>query len=127
MKPVVLDLYRANNKSVLMFVFWYCHKRGKQVRLDREANEANEKGGEQATGEDFEGSDFESTDSDEGEVGGAAAQIAEAVKKDRGNDVQGEKSKEDVLNQPEPAQVPLPDTDKGEKGAALEAEKTVGV
>lgn len=120
-------MYRANDTTVLMFVFWYCHKRGKQVRLDREANEANEKGGEQATGEDFEGSDFEATDSDEGEVGGAAAQIAEAVKKDRSNDAQGEKSKDDVLNQPEPAHVPLPDMDKGEKGAAFEAEKSVGV
>lgn len=120
-------MYKANDTTVLMFVFWYCHKRGKQVRLDREANEVNEKGGEQGTGEDFEGSDFEATDSDDGEVSGAAAQIAEAVKQDRGNDAQGEKSKDDVLNQPEPAQVPLPDTNKSGKGAALEAEKTVGV
>ncbi|KAM0721247.1 hypothetical protein Q7P37_003535 [Cladosporium fusiforme] len=112
---------------ILMFVFWYCHKRGKQVRLDREANEANEKGGERDAANDDDGSDFDASDSDEGDVGGAAEQIAEAVKQDWGNDAQGGKSKDDILNQPEPAQVPLPDTDKGEKGAALEAEKSVGV
>jgi hypothetical protein len=47
--------------------------------------------------------------------------IAEAVKTD------STESKEDILNQPEPTQVPLPDAEKGEKGAALEAEKSVGV
>lgn len=101
-----------------MFVFWYCHKRGKQVRLDREtkaskASEAGEK-------EEFDGSDFDASDSEEGEVDDAAAKIAAAVKNDSSE-------KNDILNQPEPAQVPLPDTDKGENGAALEAEKAVGV
>ena len=47
------------------------------------------------------------------EVDDAAEKIAEAVKAD------STESKEDVLNQPEPAQVPLPDTETGEKGAAL--------
>lgn len=101
-----------------MFVFWYCHKRGKQVRLDREteASKAAEAGEKEESG----GSDFDASDSEEGEVDDAAAKIAAAVKNDRSE-------KSDILNQPEPAQVPLPDADKGEKRAALEAEKAVGV
>ena len=102
-----------------MFVFWYSHKRGKEVRLARESAEsqANEAGNK----EEHDGSDYDATDSDEGEVDDLAEKIAEAVKAD------STEGKEDVLNQPEPAQVPLPDTDKGEKGAALESEKVVGV
>lgn len=103
-----------------MFVFWYSHKRGKQVRLARESAEsqANEADSKEA----HDGSDYDATDSDdEGVIDDAAEKIAEAVKAD------STESKDDVLNQPEPAQVPLPDAEKGEKGAALEAEKTVGV
>ena len=104
-----------------MFVFWYSHKRGKEVRLARESaeNQANEAENKEA----HEGSDYDATDSDDegGMVDDAAEKIAEAVKAD------STESKDDVLNQPEPAQVPLPDAEKGEKGAALEVEKTVGV
>lgn len=105
-----------------MFVFWYCHKRGKQVRIDRE-NEASKT--DEAEGkEEYGGSDFDASDSDEGDDDDAAAKIAAAVKNDS---TEKPKSKEDILNQPEPSQIPLPDTEKGEKGAALEAEKSVGV
>jgi hypothetical protein len=105
-----------------MFVFWYCHKRGKQVRLDREseASKTNEAEGK----EEYDGSDFDATDSDEGDVDDAAEKIAEAVKIDTTG---SSAAKDDIFNQPEPAQVLLPDTEKGEKGAALEAEKAVGV
>ena len=110
----------TNPTPVLMFVFWYSHKRGKEVRLAREseackANEAENK-------EEHDGSDYDATDSDEGEADIVAEKIAEAVKADS-----TEESKEDVLNQTEPVQVPLPDAEKGEKGAKLEAEKSVGV
>jgi hypothetical protein len=106
-----------------MFVFWYCHKRGKQVRLDREteAGEAGKTDDAEAEG----GSDFDATDSEDGgDVDDAAEKIAQAVKNDS---AESSGAKDDVLNQPEPAQVPLPDAEKGEKGAALEAEKSVGV
>jgi len=116
-----------------MFVFWYCHKRGKQVRLDRESAEGN-KTGEEVEGEgkdDFDGSDFDATDSDGGDDDDIAQQIATAVKEDREIDDDEKaalKRKEDVLNPPEqPAQAPLPDTGKGDKGAGMEAEKSVGV
>jgi hypothetical protein len=92
-----------------MFVFWYSHKRGKEVRLARESAESQANSADSKE-EAHDGSDYDATDSDEGEIDDAAEKIAEAV-----------------LNQPEPAQVPLPDTEKGEKGAALEAEKSVGV
>lgn len=102
-----------------MFVFWYSHKRGREVRLARESAEsqANEAGGK----EEHDGSDYDATDSDEGETDDLAEKIAEVIKAD------STESKEDVLNQPEPPQVLLPDTEKGEKGAALEAEKANGV
>jgi hypothetical protein len=106
-----------------MFVFWYCHKRGKQVRLDRET-EAGEAGEASKTDEAEGGSDFDATDSEGGDVDDAAEKIAQAVKNDS---AESSGAKDDVLNQPEPAQVPLPDAEKGEKGAALEAEKSVGV
>ena len=76
-----------------MFVFWYCHKRGKQVRLDRESEAS--KAAEAGEKEEFDGSDFDATDSEEGEVDDAAEKIAAAVKND-GTD------KDAILNQPEP-------------------------
>jgi hypothetical protein len=103
-----------------MFVFWYSHKRGKEVRLARESAESQANSADSKE-EAHDGSDYDATDSDEGEIDDAAEKIAEAVKAD------STESKEDILNQPEPAQVPLPDTEKGERGAALEAEKSVGV
>ena len=103
-----------------MFVFWYSHKRGKEVRLEREsaANKANEGEGKE---EEYDGSDYDATDSDEGEADDAAEKIAEAVKSD------STEAKEEVVNQSESAQTPLPDTEKGDKGAAMEAEKSLGV
>lgn len=31
----------ANEVSVLMFVLWYCHKRGREVRIEKETSELN--------------------------------------------------------------------------------------
>jgi hypothetical protein len=96
--------------AVLMFVFWYCHKRGKQVRLDREIEEG--KAGEASAADDgkdeFDGSDFDASDSDAGENvdnDDMAEQIATAVKQDRDNDIDDEhaaalKRKEEALNKP---------------------------
>jgi hypothetical protein len=104
-----------------MFVFWYCHKRGKQVRLDREL-EAGEASKADEAGEG--GSDFDATDSEDGDGDDAAEKIAEAVKNDS---TESSGAKDDILNEQQPMQVPPPDAEKGEKGAALEAEKSVGV
>jgi hypothetical protein len=96
--------------AVLMFVFWYCHKRGKQVRLDREIEEG--KAGEASAAADdkdeFDGSDFDASDSDAGENvdnDDMAEQIATAVKEDRDNEIDDEhaaalKRKEEALNKP---------------------------
>jgi hypothetical protein len=95
-----------------MFVFWYCHKRGKQVRLDREieqgkAGEANEPSGAAADSkeEECDGSDFDATDSDGGEEvdNDIAEQIATAVKEDRATEDEHAaalKRKEEALNKP---------------------------
>jgi len=93
---------------ILMFVFWYCHKRGKQVRLDREIEEgkAGEAAADRKEEDEFDGSDFDATDSDEGDNvdnDDMAEQIATAVKEDRDNDEEDEhaaalKRKEEVLN-----------------------------
>ena len=95
-----------------MFVFWYCHKRGKQVRLDREiesgkAGEANEASGAAADSkEESDGSDFDATDSDGGEEvdnNDIAEQIATAVKEDRATEDEHAaalKRKEEALNKP---------------------------
>jgi len=114
-----------------MFVFWYCHKRGKQVRLEREGAAAGASG--DATAEEDD-EDLEVTDSDEGEEGAAEAvaeKIASDVKEETGAAEAGDgKAKDDLLNQAEPSQVPLPDVEKGEKGekgAKLEETKSVGV
>ena len=107
-----------------MFVFWYCHKRGKQVRLDREKEEleASSKGG---AADDGEGADFDASDT-EGDEDDMAQQIASAVKNDRESNAKMEADRNDILTQPDPAHVPLPDTEKGEKDAASDAQKDVG-
>ncbi|KAI5360797.1 hypothetical protein Slin15195_G087130 [Septoria linicola] len=76
---------------ILMFVFWYCHKRGKEVRL------ANESASSSQIIEEDDG-DVEVSGSDN-EDDAAQAEL------------------EKTLNQPDPAQVPLPRTDSevGEK------------
>lgn len=66
-----------------MFVFWYCHKRGRETRLAKEA--------EVSTTADDDDDDIEVSDSDENEDDNATARNLEAT-----------------LNQPDPAQVALP-------------------
>ena len=68
-----------------MFVFYYCHKRGREVRLAREQAEAE--GAEEEDDEEDGSSDDEEEDE------------SEAL----------QRQLEARLNQPEPAQVPLPD------------------
>lgn len=144
---------------ILMFVFWYCHKRGKEARLARETGTGKE--GE-AAAEDGD-IEVEVTDEDEAEEedekGSAANKgepesatkqedSAEAVSAEAEKDAPGdvgahesaakqddsagavsnkaEKDKDAVLDQSAPSEVPLPDQEKGEKGAHLEAEKAIG-
>jgi len=92
---------------ILMFVFWYCHKRGKQVRLDREIEEGKAHEAADSKEDEFDGSDFDATDSDGGENvdnDDMAEQIAMAVKQDRADDddehAAALKRKEEALNKP---------------------------
>ncbi|KAF7191913.1 hypothetical protein HII31_06723 [Pseudocercospora fuligena] len=71
---------------ILMFVFWYCHKRGKETRL------AKEKEAEIASMDD---------DDDENDVSDSDESDPDTKKMD------------EILNQPNPSEVPLPKTDTG--------------
>lgn len=86
-----------------MFVFWYCHKRGREVRLAKEA-------------ESEEGVlEVDVTDEDEVEED----EDGEFEKEDDEEDAAADE-KADVLNQPDPTDVPLPDQEV--KEAKPEAE-----
>ncbi|KXT00027.1 hypothetical protein AC578_4846 [Pseudocercospora eumusae] len=71
---------------ILMFVFWYCHKRGKETRL------AKEKEAEIASMDD---------DDDENDVSDSDESDPDT------------KKMHDILKQPNPSEVPLPKTDTG--------------
>jgi hypothetical protein len=90
-----------------MFVFWYCHKRGREVRLAREAEEG------QGDDENEDALDVEVSDEEDERV----AQEVEELEKEI-------EEKANVLDQPDPTRVPLPDHDQGEKAAEEETEKT---
>lgn len=102
-----------------MFVFWYCHKRGREVRLAREAAEAE---GEEGDVLEVETSDED--DAEKAEVGDE--EEAEELPEDVDSLEKEIDEKADVLNRPDPTEVPLPEQGK-EKGAEMEAEKATGV
>ncbi|TKA26172.1 hypothetical protein B0A50_04669 [Salinomyces thailandicus] len=106
---------------ILMFVFWYCHKRGREVRLAKEGEEA----GEQVEEASEEGEDVEASDDTEDEKAGQDQE--ETMDSAEAAGGQTEKAGDDVSKQPQSSEVPLPDKAKGEKGAEVEAEKAVGV
>lgn len=76
--------------AVLMFVFWYCHKRGKEVRL---ANESSAASSQIIEEEEEEDGDIEVSASDNEDDATTQAELGK------------------TLHQPEPAQVPLPRTE----------------
>lgn len=101
-----------------MFVFWYCHKRGKEVRLAREAEAGHIEEGEE---------DAEVTDSADGsdveQMVEELEKVDEQQKEEEGAQGADEKAKEDVLNQDAPSDVPLPEKEaetKGEEGEKKE-------
>merc|ERR1711939_1099133 len=75
---------------ILMFVFWYCHKRGREVRLAREADAEKE-------GEGYEE--------------GGSVEVSDEETDQSSSDEKTRNEKEDVLNRSEPSQVPLSDND----------------
>jgi hypothetical protein len=90
-----------------MFVFWYCHKRGREVRLAKEAE-----------GEEGEEGVLEVEVSDEDEIG--EDDEGEDEDEDDDKDIVADE-KADVLNQVDPTDVPLPEQQA--KEAEPEAEK----
>lgn len=75
---------------MLLFVFWYCHKRGKETRLERERT---------ATENAELDSDVEQTSSE----------LDDSVLMEKDAHVQK------ILNQPPPTSVPLPDPSPSEE------------
>lgn len=69
-----------------MFVFWYCHKRGRETRLAREAEVASMDGDD-----DDEENDVSDTDEDDVKT----------------------KKMDELLSQSNPSEVPLPKSDTG--------------
>lgn len=98
--------------SVLLFVFWYCHKRGRETRLEREGLAAKE-------GESALASSASSFTDNDGDSLLASTADASASKF---NEKEGEQSASalneqlpSVLDLPDPGTVPLPDTPAKEK------------
>lgn len=93
--------------QVLLFVFWYCHKRGKETRL------AKEKLSAEATsdGESNYASELDESAVLEKEAGDVEPPIAlnDSLAIEEKPSVALE-DLADVLNQPEPSKVPLPVT-----------------
>lgn len=78
-----LDRALANDVPVLLFVFWYCHKRGKETRLEKERLAAENAG-------------------DDSDVDQTASELDESVVLEKDAELQK------ILNQAPPASVPLP-------------------
>ena len=83
----------TNAAVVLMFVFWYCWKRGREVRLAKEAV---------VEGEDSEGEDVLEVDVTDEEDEEVLDELEKEIEK------QG-----DSLSQPTPAEVPVSDPVEG--------------
>lgn len=81
------------SNAVLMFVFWYCHKRGREARLAKMSESETTDG----TADDGEDDDIEVESTDEEDV--------------------SSKTAEELLNQPDPVSVPLPEPKEEEKKA----------
>jgi hypothetical protein len=50
---------------VLLFVFWYCHKRGREVRLEKEASSAGQERALKEDESDVDASDNAASSDDE--------------------------------------------------------------
>merc|ERR1711939_1245868 len=90
---------------ILMFVFWYCHKRGREVRLAREADAEKE-------GEGYEE--------------GGSVEVSDEETDQSSSDEKTRNEKEDVLNRSEPSQVPLSDNDADGREKEAKVEKPIG-
>ena len=78
-------------------MFWYCHKRGREVRLENERLTASQASLDEET---------------EGEASAEATDVEDSTVLEK--DIGEEKNKPSVLDQPDPKEVPLP----GEKTSA---------
>jgi hypothetical protein len=94
--------------AVLLFVFWYCHKRGKETRLAKE-------------GQAVEGSESELSDSEILEKHSDDVEPPVKLIEDKPNTADVDLSS--ILNQPAPAQVPLPQSTERELATPVDLKK----
>ncbi|KZF19693.1 hypothetical protein L228DRAFT_38892 [Xylona heveae TC161] len=119
---------------VLLFVFWYCHKRGRETRLSRE--QAEIMGVSEAS--DVEASDLEASTADvkgQSEKTEATTDSPQAIGLKDQEDIKSSPAREPetdaakapesaasaILSAPLPAEVPLPSPDEKEKGESKQA------
>ncbi|KAF1987199.1 hypothetical protein K402DRAFT_375823 [Aulographum hederae CBS 113979] len=111
---------------LLLFVFWYCHKRGKETRLSSEALAASAPASDAESEADDSESDMEKTVVFEKPEEGVEPAIT--IKDDPAVDAKPSAAVSDlpsVLDLPEPSSVPLPppeEADKGLKEAPVESD-----
>ena len=81
---------------MLLFVFWYCHKRGKETRLEKERLAVEEGSDMETSASDIDDSSMVATDGD-------------------GDDDEAERLQA-ILDRPSPAGVPLPSDHRIQNG-----------
>jgi hypothetical protein len=91
-----------------LFVFWYCHKRGKETRLDKERLAADGASDIDNSASDMEESEILEKHSNDVEPPIALGQVPSVEEKPSAavNDLSS------ILNQQAPAEVPLPESSK---------------
>ncbi|KAF2724992.1 hypothetical protein K431DRAFT_281469 [Polychaeton citri CBS 116435] len=103
---------------ILMLVFWYCHKRGRETRLakeaeDQEASRVEAEGGGTSTPEEYDESDSDESPEKDVDLDPEQQQASEKVAEDFKNGLQGSDgdaaTKQDIVNKADPSAVPLPD------------------
>ena len=120
-----LDLtFESDLLSVLLFVFWYCHKRGRETRLEKEGLAAQEADSALASSASSFTEDAESrsqnaeASSSSKEKGDEKAEPPLIISDSREDPQQTTATVDDlpsVLNLPDPNTAPLPDTPAKEK------------
>jgi hypothetical protein len=99
---------------LLLFVFWYCHKRGREVRLEKE-RQARGTAGAEASDSEFDGSSLEESavleKRREGEGSEPPIQIHESASDEQLNARIADLPS--VLDLPEPKSVPVPKDPSG--------------
>ncbi len=110
MISVFLHIWLTSIPAVLLFVFWYCHKRGKETRLARAEGEKS------AATSDVEVSDVETSPEIQAKEKEGGAESKQEKSNENAGEAQSQQEADakldnmpSVLDLPEPQSVSLPD------------------